>query len=138
MQTLPRGLPRGAESAGAPDPRRSLTARITRPGERQVNSSGPGRGAHRRRVNNEGVVLLIMAMGSPTFPLPETTWHKWCETYPIDSFYGYKNVQFDPLFGHQYSHIWIDFRGIQDSFMRAYSDDYFENSRKATLSNRAN
>ena len=86
---------------------------------------------------NEAMVLLIMAMGSPTFPLPETAWHKWCETYPIDSFYGYKNVQFDPLFGHQYSHIWIDFRGIQDSFMRAYSDDYFENSRKATLSNRA-
>jgi hypothetical protein len=86
---------------------------------------------------NEAMVLLIMAMGSPTFPIHESSWKKWCETYPVDTFYGYKHVQFDPLFGHQYSHIWIDFRGIQDSFMRVQNDDYFENSRKATFANRA-
>lgn len=86
---------------------------------------------------NEAMVLLIMAMGSPTHPIPEQSWSKWCETYPVDSFYGQKNVQFDPLFGHQYSHIWIDFRGIRDSFMLANKDDYFNNSRKATLSNRS-
>jgi hypothetical protein len=86
---------------------------------------------------NEAMVLLIMAMGSPTHPIPEQAWSKWCETYPVDSFYGQKNVQFDPLFGHQYSHIWIDFRDIRDSFMTANNDDYFNNSRKATLSNRA-
>ena len=86
---------------------------------------------------NEAMVLLIMAMGSPTHPIPEQSWSKWCETYPVDSFYGQKNVQFDPLFGHQYSHIWIDFRDIRDSFMTANNDDYFNNSRKATLSNRA-
>lgn len=86
---------------------------------------------------NEAMVLLVMAMGSPTHPIPPDSWSKWCKTYPLDTFYGYKNVQFDPLFGHQYSHIWIDFRGIRDSFMRANIDDYFENSRKATLSNRA-
>ena len=36
------------------------------------------------------------------------------------------------LFTHQLSHIWIDFRGIQDAFMRAHGLDYFENSRRAT------
>ncbi len=86
---------------------------------------------------NEAMVLLIMAMGSPTYPISDISWNKWCETYPRDTFFGQQNVQFDPLFGHQYSHIWIDFRGIRDSFMVAYDDDYFENSRKATLSNRA-
>jgi hypothetical protein len=85
---------------------------------------------------NEAMVLLVMAMGSPTHPIAKESWSKWCATYPVDSFYGYKNVQFDPLFGHQYSHVWIDFRGIQDSFMRVQNDNYFENSRKATLSNR--
>ncbi|MBC7885533.1 MAG: Tat pathway signal protein [Saprospiraceae bacterium] len=86
---------------------------------------------------NEAMILLIMAMGSPTHPIPVDSWQKWCETYPLDTFYRIKNVQFDPLFGHQYSHIWIDFRGIKDSFMTAIKDDYFENSKKATLSNKA-
>lgn len=86
---------------------------------------------------NEAMVLLVMAMGSPTHPIPANAWDLWCSSYPVDTFYGQKNVQFDPLFGHQYSHIWIDFRGIRDSFMNGINDDYFENSRKATLSNRA-
>ncbi len=37
-----------------------------------------------------------------------------------------------PLFIHQYSHAWIDFRGIRDAFMREKRCDYFENSRRAT------
>ena len=86
---------------------------------------------------NEAMILIVMAMGSPTHPIPNNAWQKWCETYPIDTFYGQKNLQFDPLFGHQYSHIWIDFRNIKDSFMMANNDDYFNNSRKATLSNKA-
>jgi hypothetical protein len=86
---------------------------------------------------NEAMVLIIMAMGSPTHPIPDQSWQKWCATYDFETFYGYKNVQFDPLFGHQYSHCWIDFRGIRDSFMRVHQDDYFNNSRSATLSNRA-
>jgi hypothetical protein len=36
------------------------------------------------------------------------------------------------LFTHQLSHVWIDFRSIQDAFMRAKGIDYFENSRRAT------
>jgi hypothetical protein len=46
-------------------------------------------------------------------------------------------VQFAPLFGHQYSHVWIDFRNIQDAYMRGRGIDYFENSRRATLSQRS-
>jgi hypothetical protein len=36
------------------------------------------------------------------------------------------------LFTHQLSHLWIDFRGIQDTFMRGKGIDYFENSHRAT------
>lgn len=86
---------------------------------------------------NEAMILIIMAMGSPTHPIGDGAWSKWCSTYVNDTFYQQKNVQFDPLFGHQYSHIWLDFRGIRDSFMRAHNDDYFANSLKATLANRA-
>ena len=85
---------------------------------------------------NEAMVLVIMAMGSPTHPIDSTAWTTWCSTYPWDSFQGQENVQFDPLFGHQYSHVWIDFRGIQDPYMKAKGIDYFENSRRATISNR--
>jgi hypothetical protein len=86
---------------------------------------------------NEAMVLLIMAMGSPTYPIPAASWSKWCDTYIVDTFYNHRHVQFDPLFGHQYSHVWIDFRGIRDSFMNALNDDYFQNSVKATLANKA-
>ncbi len=85
---------------------------------------------------NEAMILLIMAIGSPTHPIPAEAWDKWCETYTWDTFEGQENVQFDPLFGHQYSHVWIDFRGIQDDYMKEKGIDYFENSRRATLSNR--
>lgn len=86
---------------------------------------------------NEAMVLLIMAIGSPTHPIDKSAWSKWCKTYKANTFYGQDNIQFDPLFGHQYSHVWVDFRGIQDSVMRARNDDYFNNSRKASLANRA-
>lgn len=85
---------------------------------------------------NEAMVLVIMAMGSPTHPIDTSAWSHWCATYPWAAFQGEENVQFDPLFGHQYSHVWIDFRGIQDQYMQAKGIDYFENSRRATISNR--
>ena len=50
---------------------------------------------------------------------------------------GQEHLGFAPLFGHQYSHVWIDFRGLQDAFMREKGIDYFENSRRATLAQRA-
>jgi len=54
-------------------------------------------------------------------------------TYSWKTIYEYEYLYAGPLFIHQYSHLWIDFRGIQDDFMRAKGIDYFENSRRATL-----
>lgn len=86
---------------------------------------------------NEAMILLILAMGSPTYPIPASCWETWCSTYEWATFYGYPHVNFEPLFGHQYSHMYIDFRNIQDEYMREKGIDYFENSRRATLANRA-
>jgi hypothetical protein len=86
---------------------------------------------------NEAMILLIMAMGSPTHPIPDDSWENWVSTYDWKNYYGYEHVNFGPLFGHQYSHMFIDFRGIQDAYMKDKGIDYFENSRRATLANRA-
>ena len=56
----------------------------------------------------------------------------WTSTYRWKEIYGYELIYGGPLFIHQYSHIWIDFRGIQDAFARDRGIDYFENSRRAT------
>ena len=89
------------------------------------------------RGYNEAMVLLIMAIGSPTHPVPPEVWDTWCETYRWMDFQGFEHINFAPLFGHQYSQMFIDFRGIQDEYMRSKGIDYFENSRRATLANRA-
>jgi len=86
---------------------------------------------------NEAMILNIMAIASPTHPIPAKAWESWCRPYLWADFYGQKHVNFGPLFGHQYSQMYIDFREIQDSFMLGKGIDYFENSRRATLSNRA-
>ncbi len=89
------------------------------------------------RGYNEAMVLLIMAIGSPTHPIPTESWQKWTDTYQWGEYFGQTHVNFGPLFGHQYSHMYIDFRGIQDAYMRDKGIDYFENSRRATYANRA-
>ena len=88
------------------------------------------------RGYNEAMILLVMAIGSPTHPIPAESWQIWCETYDWAEFEGEEHVNFAPLFGHQYSQMFIDFRGIQDEYMRRKGMDYFENSRRATLANR--
>jgi hypothetical protein len=86
---------------------------------------------------DESMILYILALGSPTFPIDSTGWEAYTRTYPWREFYGQAHINFEPLFGHQYSHIWVDFRGIRDAYMRGRGIDYFENSRRATLSQRA-
>ena len=86
---------------------------------------------------NEGMILYVLALGSPTHPIPAEAWERYTSTYKWRKFYGQEYVQFAPLFGHQYSHVWIDFRGIRDAYMRGKGIDYFENSRRATYAHRA-
>lgn len=84
---------------------------------------------------NEAMIMYVLAIGSPTHPVPASDWNTWTSGYswsqPIATVPAY--VTFPPLFGHQYSHCWIDFRGIADAYMRTKGITYFENSRRATL-----
>ncbi|MFX7784958.1 glucoamylase family protein [Acinetobacter baumannii] len=50
----------------------------------------------------------------------------------MNTYGGQTYIDFRPLFGHQYSHSWVDFRGISDAKTTALGFDYFENSRRAT------
>ena len=87
---------------------------------------------------NEAMLIYLLALGSPTHPVDEQAWTRWTSTY--DQFWGTLYDQtflgFAPLFGHQYTHVWVDFRGIQDAYMREHGLDYFENSRRATYAQR--
>jgi hypothetical protein len=86
---------------------------------------------------NEAMILYILALGSPTHTVAAETWSEWTSTYQWSNYYGQEHVNFGPLFGHQYSQMYIDFRGIYDPYMNEKGIDYFENSRRATYANRA-
>lgn len=88
------------------------------------------------RGYDESAFLIMLALGSPTHPVPDGMWEYWVEPCKWAEFYGLEFISFAPLFGHQYSHCWIDFRDIRDRFMRERGIDYFENSRRATISQR--
>ena len=83
------------------------------------------------------VFSSALELRSPTHAFDTAAWDEWTSTYRWGAYYGQEHVNFSPLFGHQFSHVWIDFRGIQDAYMRGKGIDYFENSRRATLSQRA-
>jgi hypothetical protein len=94
----------------------------------------PGRGflEHRWEGYDEALILYVLALGSPTFPIPAECYDAWLSTYSWRTIYGYEVVHAGPLFVHQMSHLWIDFRGIQDRYLRERGIDYFENSRRST------
>jgi hypothetical protein len=82
---------------------------------------------------SEALLLYVLALGSPTHPLPAESYHAWTTTYQWENLYDLDFLFAAPLFIHQLSHIWIDFRGLQDELMREKHCDYFENSRRAAL-----
>jgi hypothetical protein len=86
----------------------------------------------------EAMILYILAMGAPAHAIPGSAWTAWTSGYNwFSNQYGYSFLGFPPLFGHQYSHCWIDFRGIADAYMVARGSTYAENTRRATLAQQA-
>jgi hypothetical protein len=81
---------------------------------------------------SEAILLYVLGLGSPTHALTDQSFTAWTATYQWENLYGYDFLFAGPLFVHQFSHAWIDFRGIRDAFMREKNCDYFENSRRAT------
>ena len=100
----------------------------------------PERGFTKAHWNgyNEASILYIMGLGSsgPTRLKPEH-WKNWTSTYDWRTSEGQTFIHFPPLFGHQYSACWIDFRNVADDYTAAKGITYFENSRRATIAQRA-
>lgn len=81
---------------------------------------------------NEALFLYTLAAGSGMQNV-EKSYNSWLSTYKWRTPYeGLSHVAFPPLFGHQFSHVFIDYRGLVDSYMKEKGIDYFENSRRAT------
>ena len=81
---------------------------------------------------SEALLLYALGLGTPTHALSDASFPAWTGTYQWENLYGIDFLYAGPLFIHQFSHAWIDFRGIRDDFMREKDRDYFENSRRAT------
>lgn len=78
----------------------------------------------------ELMMLYLLAMGSSSYPIPASSWSAW--TRPTITYQGLTYISgADPLFVHQYSHAWFDFRGKSDAYA-----DYFQNSTTATQAHR--
>ncbi len=91
------------------------------------------------RGYNESMMVYILALGSPTYAPSNDAWQAWLSRYEQSwgKLGGTEHLTFAPMFGHQYAAVWIDYRGIQDGYMRERGFDYFENSRRAVYSQRA-
>jgi hypothetical protein len=88
---------------------------------------------HRWEGYDEGLLLNVLGLGSPTHPLPSESYAAYCATYQWKEIYGRDLLYSGPLFTHQLSHLWIDFRDIRDPFMHDHDTDYFKNTRQATF-----
>ncbi|ESQ84157.1 hypothetical protein AEAC466_10445 [Asticcacaulis sp. AC466] len=86
---------------------------------------------------NEGMIVYHLGMASPTHPLPAKAWQSWMASLNTwGDNYGEPHLGFAPMFGHQYSQGWYDYRGIADAYMRDKGIDYFINSKRATEAQR--
>ncbi|MGI4756949.1 MAG: glucoamylase family protein [Janthinobacterium lividum] len=79
----------------------------------------------------ELMMIPLLALGSPTHPVDAAVWSAWSR--PTMTYDGIEYISGDdPLFVHQYSHAYFDFRGKRDAFT-----NYFDNSIKATRAHKA-
>jgi hypothetical protein len=79
----------------------------------------------------ELMMMYLLALGSPTHPIPAASWNAWSR--PIMHFEDFTYISApDPLFVHQYSHAYFDFRHKRDKFA-----NYFQNSITATRAHEA-
>ncbi len=83
---------------------------------------------------SESAILYLLGIGSPTHPISWRSWYAWER-----EFIEYKNYKYlaavSPLFIHQYSHAWVDFRNKRERYLN-FNVDYFENSVAATYAQR--
>jgi hypothetical protein len=75
---------------------------------------------------SESMMMYLLAIGSPTHPIPARCWKSF--ERPWLAYQKYRFISgAAPLFIHQFSHAWFDFRDKRDQYA-----DYFQNSVLAT------
>ncbi|MEO6776507.1 MAG: glucoamylase family protein [Kofleriaceae bacterium] len=89
------------------------------------------------RGYSEAMLLYVLALGSPTLSVDPAGYVAWTRTFERLSLYGFDQLYAGPLFIHQLPQLWLDLEGIRDERTRELGFDYFENSRRATLAQRA-
>jgi len=105
--------------------------------------TGPGTGFQNGGWSgyNEAMALYLLGLVAQTNPLPASAWTAWTSTYLWKTHYGYSYgwTPTGSLFTHYYSQCWVDFRAINDPYLRTNGGgiDYFENSRRAALAQQA-
>ncbi len=87
---------------------------------------------------NEATLLYLLALGSPTYAIDTEIWTRYTRAFELSwsKRWGERHLFFPPTLGHQYGHVWTDFRGIRDPWLRSKGLDLFENSRRATRAQR--
>ena len=93
------------------------------------SSSTPGFTSYRYDTYCELMALYLLALGSPTYPIPASCWAAISRPSLTYQGYSYISNNADPLFTHQWSHAWFDFRSKTDAYT-----NYFTNSISATQS----
>jgi hypothetical protein len=88
---------------------------------------------HRWDIYSEHTILYLLAIGSPAHPITSRAWYAWKR--PRLTYGGFTYIEGGPLFIHQYSHAWIDFRNRHEATFP--HTNYFENSKSATRAHRA-
>lgn len=83
---------------------------------------------------SEHTILQLLAIGSPTHPINPGAWQAWYRLRLTFAGYTYLTFLHAPLFIHQYSQAWVDYRDYEERWY-PYTN-YFENSVKATLAHR--
>ncbi|MBV9504706.1 MAG: hypothetical protein JO323_06835 [Acidobacteriia bacterium] len=79
---------------------------------------------------SELLAMYLLAMSSESHSIPASSWSGWRR--PMTEFQGIFFIDADtPLFVHQYSHAWFDFRNRADQYA-----NYFNNSQRATQAHR--
>ena len=81
---------------------------------------------------SEFTIIYLLGIGSPTHGIAPESWYAWDR--PENNYAGYKYVGLSPLFTHQYSHAFVDYRGHREK--RDSKIDWFQNSVTATRAHR--
>ncbi len=82
---------------------------------------------------NEGLLLYLVALGSPTHRIPDESWRAQLAGVQPQTDYGetFLRMHDFPLFGYHYPLCWFDFRELFDPLNQESGFDYFENAQRA-------